>query len=271
MSLPPLRPSSRSSNRSNPSPSTSPNPTPRSRPGSSRGEPRRKASSAWGAEDVEPLVPSEEIEVVEDALVELASTNAPAVAARPRSAAKVPGAAPVLRPLDDAAAQGAVEAWRGRGIDAEGLVLNCTPVGLVDQLVGGDEGGIDATDRWGWSCLHKASIYGKADHVIALLDAGANPLLKTEHDPSQIYPARASALDLAECVQKEGWGDRDPIIKMLQVAASGRWVATRSEEERRKLKRQENLRLRQEQLERDIQMVAKGEALMRMKQVRPSL
>ena len=33
-----------------------------------------------------------------------------------------------------------------------------------------------------------------------------------------------------------------------------------------KLKHQENIRLRQEQLERDIQMVAKGEALMRMKQ-----
>eukprot|EP01043_Picozoa_sp_COSAG02_P071203 COSAG02_NODE_12916_length_1472_cov_18.304443_3_plen_41_part_01 len=32
--------------------------------------------------------------------------------------------------------------------------------------------------------LHKSAIYGKADHIIALLDAGADPSLRTEHDPT---------------------------------------------------------------------------------------
>jgi hypothetical protein len=156
------------------------------------------------------------------------------------------------------------EGASGRCVDAEGLVLNCTPLGLVDRLRR-EPAGVDATDEWGWTCLHKASIYGKGDHVIALLDAGASSSLRTRHDPSQIYMRNASALELARFVQEEEWGERGPIISMLESALAGGWVATRSDEERRRLKQQERLRVQEDQLERDISMVAKGEALMRMK------
>lgn len=151
-----------------------------------------------------------------------------------------------------------------RYIDTEGLVLNCTPLGMLDRLTG-EEAGVDATDEWGWTCLHKASIYGKADHIIALLDAGADSTLSTRHDPTQIYEPRATALALALCVQEQGWGDRGPTISMLETAATGKWVASRSEAETRRLKRVERTRLQESQMERDVEMVSKGEALMRMK------
>ena len=173
-----------------------------------------------------------------------------------------------IEPTEQPIVEMCVQTVRRKAIDSESLVLNLTPAGLVDHLLSGDPPalGINATDRWGWSALHKAAIYGKADHIIALLDAGADPSLRTEHDPTQIYKARANAFELAQCVDHEGWGDRIPIMQMLETALSGQWQVTRSDEERQKLKHQENIRLRQEQLERDIQMVAKGEALMRMKQ-----
>ena len=237
--------------------------------------PGSRGAAAWATVDAEVFGEAANLEIAEDiaptesSFLELHSR--PGTAEQPLvlgPSLDANNAQPlaVLGPSDAQANPVAVPtrtSWRG--IDAEGLVLNCTPAGLVDQLMG-DEGGIDATDRWGWSCLHKAAIYGKADHVIALLDAGADPSLRTEHDPTQIYAAHATALELAEMVQREGWGDREPIANMLQVAESGRWTETRTEEERRKLKRQENIRLRQEQIERDLSMVAKGEALMRMKQ-----
>ena len=237
--------------------------------------PGSRGAAAWATVDAEVFGEAANLEIAEDiaptesSFLELHSR--PGTAEQPLvlgPSLDANNAQPlaVLGPSDAQANAVAVPtrtSWRG--IDAEGLVLNCTPAGLVDQLMG-DEGGIDATDRWGWSCLHKAAIYGKADHVIALLDAGADPSLRTEHDPTQIYAAHATALELAEMVQREGWGDREPIANMLQVAESGRWTETRTEEERRKLKRQENIRLRQEQIERDLSMVAKGEALMRMKQ-----
>ena len=128
-------------------------------------------------------------------------------------------------------------------------MLNCTPLGMLDRLVG-EEAGVDATDEWGWTCLHKASIYGKADHIIALLDAGADVALKTKHDPSQIYERNASALALAQCVSNQGWGDREPVIAMLEAALAGRWRATRSEDERRRLKHHEDIRVRDTQLQR---------------------
>ena len=151
-----------------------------------------------------------------------------------------------------------------RYIDTEGLALNCTPLGMLDRLTG-EEAGVNATDEWGWTCLHKASIYGKADHIIALLDAGADSTLMTRHDPTQIYEPKATALALARCVQEQGWGDRGSAISMLETAATGRWVSSRSEAETRRLKRVESIRLRDEQMERDLEMVSKGEALMRMK------
>jgi hypothetical protein len=75
-----------------------------------------------------------------------------------------------------------------RGLDIESLVLNLTPLALVSHLLG-EPGGVDAVDEWGWTSLHKAAVYGKGDHVIALLDAGANDQMRTEHDPTHMYRA----------------------------------------------------------------------------------
>ena len=73
-----------------------------------------------------------------------------------------------------------------RFLDVEELVLNLTPMGLV-SLLRKEAAGLDAVDEWGWTSLHKAAVYGKADHVVALLDAGANYKSRTVHDPTQMY------------------------------------------------------------------------------------
>ena len=140
----------------------------------------------------------ERIEVEPEAAVVAMQSGASATKAqRPGSASGLALAAPNRQDGQQLVTMSASKRFR-RGIDAESLVLNLTPLGLVDHLLG--EGDINATDRWGWSCLHKAAIYGKSDHLIALLDAGADPNLLTEHDPSQIYQPKATALELAQCV-----------------------------------------------------------------------
>lgn len=166
-------------------------------------------------------------------------------------------------------------------------MLNLTPMGLVSQLRS-EVDGVDSVDEWGWTCLHKAAVYGKADHVLALLDAGASFGLRTVHgdwrspfvccrraflispaisstvafaDPTQMYKAKATALELADLVQSNGWGERSSVTSLLQTAEVGEWKTARADGERRKLKLQEEQRVAEERLSRDLEMVERGGAL----------
>jgi hypothetical protein len=107
-------------------------------------------------------------------------------------------------------------------LDTESLVLNLTALGLIAQLQG-EHDGVNTADEWGWTCLHKAAVYGKKDHVVALLDAGVDVSRRTAHDPAQMYEANVDALRLAELVQEQGWGERRQLIEMLKLAAAGQW------------------------------------------------
>jgi hypothetical protein len=87
--------------------------------------------------------------------------------------------------------------------------------GKLEEVKAG--GGLDCTDEFGWTCLHHAAALGLTHHVEALLDAGASVDLRTLADTS--YPSGLDALGVARHTQREGWGDRLYICRVLQWAA----------------------------------------------------
>jgi hypothetical protein len=105
-------------------------------------------------------------------------------------------------------------------------LLQRNPAVMLKELA--SRGGADLVDSYGWSCLHFAALHGKTEHVVALLDSGADALRGTTGSVSGLQTggergAGLTAVDLARA-PAEGVPARTKVLKMLLAAEQGHWA-----------------------------------------------
>lgn len=110
-----------------------------------------------------------------------------------------------------------------RVVDTWNLVLDNSPAEMLASLEDCADGA-DGVNEQGYSCLMWAALYGKEEHLLVLLECGADASRKLEQDYySKAYPAGSTALDIARITQEKTGSDRRQIIRMLDAAARGGW------------------------------------------------
>ena len=90
---------------------------------------------------------------------------------------------------------------------------------------------VDMRDEYGWTCLHWAALRGATDHVVALLDGGANSVLPSTSPISRPQScgerlAGTTPEQLARA-PAQGVAAHTKIVKMLMGAEQGHWQRRR--------------------------------------------
>ena len=100
-----------------------------------------------------------------------------------------------------------------------------SPPAMIKQLTSCQD--VNMRDNYGWTCLHWAALRGAIEHVVALLDAGADSMIGTTASISYPQtcgerPAGTTAEHLARA-PAHGVAAHTKIVKMLMGAEQGHW------------------------------------------------